>query len=42
MGRFKTANFAQSVHRFAQGYDENLIDGANENAYLPPRLNREA
>ena len=34
--------FCTSVHRFAQRFEQNLIDGANGKHYLAHRLNREA
>src|SRR5712692_5471695 len=34
--------FCTSVHRFAQGFEQNLIDGANGKHYVARRLNREA
>jgi hypothetical protein len=35
-------DFCTIVHRFAQRFDQNLIDGANGKNYFASRLNREA
>ncbi len=37
-----SGEFCTIVHRFAQVFDQNLIDGANGKIYFAFRLNREA